>query len=168
MTEKPKNESVRGKNGGRRPGAGRKKGSKNRATLEQQAVKKAFDQRVLRTVDRLFDSQMTIARGASYLYCIDTDEKGNKSKPRLVTAEWEIEQFLNGETHDPSQYYYITTERPDNKAIDSMLDRVFGKAKQIHEGGGPESSPIEHHHTFEDLTDEQIDTEIARRQDSVS
>lgn len=134
--------AVKGKNGGARPGAGRKKGSLNKATKEKKEVENAFTQRVLTVANKLFESQLTIAQGASFLYRIDKDEKGNNKKPVLVTNEWEIEQYLNGENFDPSTYYYITTERPDNKAIDSMLDRVFGKATQKTEITGADGEPL--------------------------
>lgn len=127
--------------GGKRSGAGRKKGSKNKATLEQAAIKKKFDQKVLRAAGRLFRSQMTLAEGVSFLYRIDKDSKGKDKKPVKVTSPEEIEEYLSGET-DGSGYYYITTISPDNRAIDSMLDRVFGRATQHTTIGGGEK-PLE-------------------------
>jgi len=72
------------------------------------------------------------------LYKIHTDSKGMKSKPELVTSQKEIEDYLAGETDANSDYYFITTERPDNRALDSLFDRTFGKAQQYvdHTSGG--------------------------------
>ncbi|MHC1728082.1 MAG: hypothetical protein AB9866_19115 [Syntrophobacteraceae bacterium] len=88
-------------------------------------------QRILHGFKGLLDSQFTLAKGCSYLYRIEKDEKGQKKKPELITNQATIEQYLNGEfDDDQDEFYFITTERPDNKAIDSLLDRVFGKARQ--------------------------------------
>ena len=133
--------------GGKRPGAGRKPKSKNKTTLEREEVLKAFRQRAMKSADILFDAQLSLARGLTYLYKIEKElqvaPKGGKkyvsSKPKLVTEQWEIEAYLEGEItegdaddeNDPNAtYYYITTKDPDNKAIDSLLDRSLGKVAQ--------------------------------------
>lgn len=143
--------------GGKRPGAGRKPGTKEKSTLEKEAVLKAFRDRVMRNADILFDSQMTLAKGQTFLYKIEkelqTGPKGGKkyvsSKPKLVTDQYEIERYLDGlivggdmdDENDPNAtYYYLTTKEPDNKAIDSMLDRTFGRATQPL--AGDNDSPI--------------------------
>ena len=38
-------------------------------------------------------------------------------------------EYTLDDPNDPSAtYYFITTKEPDNRAIDSILNRVFGKA----------------------------------------
>lgn len=134
--EKLKKKSIpSGKKGGKRPGAGRKRGGVNRKTLEEKLVFEELRQRVLAASQRILDAQLSLAQGVSYLYRIDTitgpDGKERKQKPELVTDLTEIEAYLSGDTDgDRSSYYYITTERPDNRSIDSLFDRVFGKAPQ--------------------------------------
>jgi len=92
---------------------------------------------------------MSLAQGVTYLFKIHTDSKGNKGKPELVDSQYEISAYLNGEYEgEPDDYYFITTERPDNKAIDSMLDRAFGKAPQKLEHTGKDGDPI----SFVDMT----------------
>ena len=61
-----------------------------------------------------------------------SEDKGKevKSKPELVTNQTEIEEYLAGEYEDGDDYYFITTTTPDNRALDSLIDRVFGKAQQ--------------------------------------
>lgn len=134
--------------GGVRPNSGRPKGGENEATKEKKKVEKEMKDRILKSVYSLLNSQMTVAHGVQMLYKITTNEKGIRSKPELITDQWTIEAYLAGEMDgkiedNDDEYYFITTERPDTKAIDSMLDRVFGKARQsIGLDGGSEDKPI--------------------------
>lgn len=131
-------------NGGARPGAGRKKGGKNAETIEREAALTAFRRRVIKHADELFDSQMQLARGCSILYRID--EVGKRKEHVIVTSAEEIKRFLDGETG--ADYYYITTEKPDNKAVDSLLDRALGKPTQSIEMSGRDGEPIETTNTW--------------------
>lgn len=135
-----------GKRGGKQPGAGRPKGSKTKATLEKEAIKKVFDQRIMKVADRLADAQISLATGSQYLYKIEKEEiigpKGGKSyrakKPVLVTSRYEIEAYLEGvvegdiaDDRDPrATYYFLTAKDPENTAIDSMFNRVWGKPRE--------------------------------------
>ena len=126
---------------------GRPKGRKNAATLEKEKVQKEYQQKILRAAEHLFNKQLHLASGQTYLYKIEKElqigPKGGKryvkSKPTLVTEQWEIEAYLMGEvaegdvnddTDPDATYYFLTTEKPDGKALDSMLDRAFGKSAQ--------------------------------------
>lgn len=139
---------------------GRPKGKKNPATLEKEAVLAVYREKIMKSADVLFRSQLHLAAGQTYLYKIEKElqigPKGGKkyvaSRPKLVTAQSEIEEYLMGLTVEGDiddnddkngTYYFITTKDPDNKAIDSMLDRALGKAVQPHAGSDGES-PIEH------------------------
>lgn len=140
-------ENLKKKHGGARKRAGRKPGGMNRKTLEEKIVMEEIRQRVLHAKDSLINSQMNLAHGVSFLYRIDkeTDKKGNtrNSKPILVTSQAEIEAYLAGEYEDAEEtYYYITTEKPDNKALDSLLDRTFGKAIQRTEMTGKDGGEL--------------------------
>lgn len=112
-----------GKLGGRPPGV------KNSATLEKQLRLERIKERVNNATDVLVDAQLALARGLSYLYRIDKDEKGKNKPPILVTDQYEIESYLAGDKYEDS-YYYITTEKPDNQAINSLFDRTHGRASQ--------------------------------------
>lgn len=127
--------------GGKRPGAGRPQGKANAATIERAAIKRALQDRVAQHVDRLFHAQMTLAEGVTYLYRIDQDSKGKNLPAVRVDDPGEIKAFIDGEV-DGDSYYYITTDRPDNRAIDSLLDRAFGKADQKLEASGPDGRPL--------------------------
>jgi hypothetical protein len=141
-------------NGGKRPGAGRKPGSKSAKTLERERVFAALAQRIMTRADRILDSQMILANGQQILYKIEKEwvstgapkKSGEKSgfwrpkNPELVASEWEIRDYIeNFAEHegvytldDPNDqsatYYFITVKEPSNRAIDSMLNRALGKA----------------------------------------
>lgn len=140
--------------GGKRPGAGKPKGHKSEKTLEKIKVLEAFRQRTMRSADLLFDAQITLARGQTFLYKIEKEwiKTGSKrngedtgywrnKKPKLVESQSEIEVFLETHTdkangdieddNDPSStYYFLTVKEPNNQALDSMLDRSLGKTAQ--------------------------------------
>lgn len=117
--------------GGARENAGRKKGSENEKTKQKKEVEAEMKERILKSVDSLLNSQMNLAHGVQMLYCITTNKKGIRSKPQLITDQPSIEAYLAGELEDDeNEYYFITTERPDNRALDSLLDRTFGKSRQ--------------------------------------
>lgn len=122
--------------GGKREGSGRPEGSKNKSTLEQQKTKEAFVRRVNKNADKLFNAQLSIATGTQMLFMIKTDSKGNRRKPEIVTDVETISRFLDenegvdGTLDDDTEYYFMTTARPDNSAIESLINRSFGKAKE--------------------------------------
>lgn len=145
--------------GGKRPGAGRKKGSKSAKTLEKEKVLAEVRDRIMRNAQRILDSQLSLARGQQFLYKIEKTKvigpKGGVSyrseKPKLVTDQWELQAYLDGlvesgdmdDERDPeATYYFITTKEPNNMAADSMLNRTFGKPTEIHELSGKDGEPI--------------------------
>ena len=88
---------------------------------------KSFRERVAKHADLLFDYQFTLARGCTVLYRVEKDKQGNDKSPVMVTDQSEVMDYLAGKLKD-GKYRFITTEKPDNRAIDSLLDRTFGKA----------------------------------------
>ncbi len=128
-----------GEKGGRPPGR------LNNVTLERQAILKAMQQRIMEAADFLLDSQIVLARGVSYLYKIEKYWKKYgrrkvlmRKEPKLVTDPEEIRQYLvrllpESGLHDQSPtatYFFITTDKPDNRAIDSLWNRTFGRSVQ--------------------------------------
>lgn len=131
--------------------AGRKPGSKNKENVERDAAIKAFRQRVSNHADKLWEYQHSLARGAQYLFRIDKEfvktgvDKGGQpkgyyrnKKPVRVEDPEEMRQYLedeivNGdvasEYDEAASYYFLVARDPNNQAIDSMLDRTFGRAK---------------------------------------
>lgn len=128
---------------------GRPKGKKMAKTLERERVLEHIKQRTLKVADHLFNTQLTLAKGCSYLYRIDkewvdTGTGKNKGywrslKPEIVTSQSEIEEYLSGiveegdaeDENDPSAaYYYITTDKPSGSTVESMFNRTFGTPVQ--------------------------------------
>lgn len=129
--------------GGKRAGAGKPKGKPNKATLEKQKVAEAFNQRVMAKADALFNAQLTLAVGSMKVFRIDeTEGEGGKKKREHthVTDPDEIKRLLD--EHDGANgvvdgvYYYFSDVPPDNRAIDSMLNRALGKPKETLEHAG--------------------------------
>lgn len=125
--------------GGKRDGAGRKEGSLSTKTKEKHIVEEEFRDRVLKSMSELINSQMNLAQGCQFLFVIETykykDKSGKwkeeKKKPKIVENQVIIEQYLAGELDDEdNEYYFMTTQKPDNRSLDSLIDRVFGKASQ--------------------------------------
>lgn len=134
--------------GGARPGAGRKKGGKDAATIDKEKAYAAMRERILKITDSLLNSQLSLAKGQMMLYRIDTvtgvDGKKKRKKPKLVTDQWEIEQYLDAleneelnEVNNDKTYYFLTTKVPSNKALDSLLNRAYGKPIEHVEMTGP-------------------------------
>lgn len=130
--------------GGKREGAGRKKLETKPEVIAQKKAFEEMKKRILRSQNALLNAQLGVAKGLTFLYMISTNEKGIKSKPVLVTDKETIEAYLAGELdNEEHEYYYMTTKEPDTKAIDSLLDRTHGKARQnIGIDGGEDDKPI--------------------------
>lgn len=129
--------NIKSTHGGRRIGAGRPIGSLGKATKEQKIIEDEFKNRILNNIHELLNAQMNIAKGSSYLFKVVETGEGKEVKREhvLVTSSKEISSFLDemqgadvGVVDDT--YYYITTKQPDNKALDSLIDRVLGKSRQ--------------------------------------
>lgn len=134
---------------------GRKKGQKNKATLQKEAVVAEYKQLVMQDARRLFFSQSVLAHGQQFLFRIDKIKIGKNSYkndiPKLVVDRSEIEAYLTGlvrggdheDVQDPSAaYYFITTKEPNQMAIADMLDRGLGRVRQVFglEGSTPGSA----------------------------
>jgi hypothetical protein len=114
---------------------GKPKGIPNKKTVEKRIAEEEFKDRILLNIHELLNAQMNIAKGSSFLYKIEESGEG-KNKRRehiLVTDPEEIKEVLDeceGDGLLDDNYYYITTKMPDNRALDSLIDRVFGKPKE--------------------------------------
>lgn len=126
--------------GGARKNAGKKKGTKTPRVIERDLAFQRLRERVLNSADSLINSQMGIAKGLTFLYVIKTI-KGKRSKPRLITDQQTIEEYLAGDLENNGfEYYFMSTQRPDNKALDSLLDRTFDKSVQRTEIKDPDGA----------------------------
>lgn len=136
-------------NGGKRPGAGRTKGRKNDKTLEKEKVEAAINQKIFKIADSLIISQATLAKGSISVFEKVRFKEGKESKSKLVLVEdtdvimevLEETDGCGGVVDD--RFYVILTNKPDNQAINSLMDRALGKARQnIGLDGGKEGAPI--------------------------
>lgn len=134
-------------NGGARPGAGRPKGAISPETKLKIAAKQQFEKRVRSHAKELFNAQITLAMGVQYVMKrerIQTKKGWRWTRFEKVEDPEEIARFLDGKySEDTHQYYMLTVEKPDARAIDSLLDRAFGKAPQSLEIKDERPDPIE-------------------------
>lgn len=134
-------EVVKRRKGGPQPGSGRPKGRLNQSTLDAMAVKKAYQDRIRKNADKLFNAQLSLAQGTQMLFVIHTDSKGRRGKPELVTDVDIISRFLDenegmdgtmkvtdyADGSECDDYFFLTTKLPDSRTISDMLDRAMGK-----------------------------------------
>ena len=118
--------------GGAREGAGRPEGVENPANKVQRAAMKRFRERVNEDIDKLYNAQRVLALGHHILIkqMINPETKQRYGKAVIVNDEAEILAYFNGEYDQDHIYYEVVAVRPMNSAIDSMLDRAYGKAKE--------------------------------------
>jgi hypothetical protein len=123
--------------GGARVGAGRPKGATSLKNRTKQEAQTRFVERVQANVDNLFNAQLSLATGEQHLFVKYHvgEGKDRRAYVDIVTdpdtiAEYltDYGQSLNRESDD--EYYYIATKPANNQAIDSLLNRAFGKAPE--------------------------------------
>lgn len=145
--------------GGKRAGAGKPRGKLSPKTLEKNAVQEAIRQRILKQADALFHAQLANAVGSIQVFRVDEEEREGKVRRihTLVTDPAEIKAVLD--EHDGGaglvneSYYFVNQIAPDNRAIDSLLDRTFGKATQSIDLNGEMKLITK---KAEDLTDDEL------------
>ena len=145
------NKSKNNNHGGKRRGVGRKKGSKNLATIDREKVLEEAKNIIAGRTRKLIDTQTILAMGAIKIYKIHYHWEGSakkrtliKDKPEIVEDDEEIIhvidwEFGSGAMGDPNNhdhedeeydYYFVMTKEPDNQALNSLMDRTFGKATE--------------------------------------
>lgn len=128
---------------------GRPKGVKNPATLEREEVRKKVDQLILSRAEAIIRATFIPTMGMNFCYRVDEikNKKGAVigTKNRLVTDPHEIEMALNiieaGDNGgEENNYYFVTSERPDFRAGEALLNRALGKAKESIEHTNPDGN----------------------------
>lgn len=134
---------------GRATGKLGKHGPRNLTILKQQAYLN-IQERLIERSNRLVNAQTMLGLGTIKVYRIDAhyetfgkQRKLVKEKPKLVKDDEEIISVLDHEYADgpdPSsqedgdelkpRFYFVETQDANNSAIDSQLNRLFGKAKE--------------------------------------
>jgi hypothetical protein len=119
-------------NGGARPGAGRPKGGMNESTKIRMAAKQEFQRRVVAMSDQLFNAQYDLAIGEKFLLVkrVEGEGKNRKTWIETVTSLETIKEYIedDGESlNDGEDFYYLSTKPANNMALDSLLNRAYGK-----------------------------------------
>jgi len=132
--KKPHLPQIPGKNGGVRPGSGRPKKPMLKEDKLRLKAERKLKRNIFKSASALLASQLALARGSYVLFCKEQKKSGKKTYfvTEKITDEATIEAYLRGEldTKGGEQYYFFAVEKPDNRAIDSLFDRAFGKAAQ--------------------------------------
>jgi len=133
-SEKPKKLIIKGKNGGKRPGAGMPKGTKIQRTIEKERTLKEYQEMIRNHALQLFHAQKVLAFGSYTLFVVEhyEDESGKIQKRKVLVEDTEMMEAIlnNPDMVQGDNYVVIQTNSPDKFTIDSMLDRAFGKATQ--------------------------------------
>jgi len=115
--------------GGKREGAGRPPGVMDEDTKKRRDAEKEYKRRVAGMTDQLLNAQLALALGEINLF--KKTKRGNKTITTLIDDIETVKEYLSGNLKDKdNEYYYLATKPPDNKALDSVLDRTYGKSRQ--------------------------------------
>lgn len=122
---------------------GRPKGKKNSATIDREKVLELAKDIIAGRTRKLIDTQTILAIGAIKVFVIKSHWEGAgknkrkvKSKPEIVSNDEDIIKVIDyeyGEGEDPNtddEYFFVMTKDPDNQAINSLMDRTYGKATE--------------------------------------
>lgn len=143
----------RKKNGGKRAGSGQKKGLQQVATIDRNKVLQAWKDRASGIAQGLLGAQALLAFGTHTLMRIDeiveyrdtgrVDKNDNPIRNKYVTKKFtvvenphEIAEVFNhfgdvdGSGVVDDKYYFVTHKEPQNQAVDSILNRTFGRATE--------------------------------------
>jgi hypothetical protein len=106
--------------GGKRPGAGRKKGYKEKGTLEKEALREQLRAKVAASLGPMTDAQIANAQGIKYL--VAREKKTGKFK-KLSEAEAIIAMGQESDT----EVIEVWEERPNVQAFTDLLNRTIDK-----------------------------------------
>lgn len=137
-----------------------KKG-KHKSTLTKEEAWRKAEQAIIDRTMKLANAQSMLGLGTIQVFRIDAHyemfgrvKKLVKEKPVVVSDIEEIIDVLNYEYADgenPStpesefpQFYFVEIKEANNQAIDSQLNRIYGKAKETidHKNNGKDFIPV--------------------------
>lgn len=101
---------------------GRKKGTPNKATIEERELERQFREQIAAELKPLADALIRKAKGVEHLQA--QDQKSGQWVS--VTDPKMMAKVLNG----PEQYRRLSAKDPDTQALKECLDRLFGQSKQ--------------------------------------
>lgn len=107
-----------------------KKGKISPKTLERREALRLYKERVLQQTDKLLEAQIALATGSFVVFRIDI-AKDKKNRPVRVTDEAEIHACLCDDyDRTKTQYHVICIKESNIQAIESLLNRAFGRPAQ--------------------------------------
>lgn len=109
------------KHGGKRPGGGRRKGSKNVKTLEKEVAEEALREKIRKRIDPILDAQLDNAQGIKYL--VVRERRGGKFV--RVTESMAKAKLGKGE-----EIIEVWEKDPSIHAFADLMDRALGKPKE--------------------------------------
>jgi len=123
-----------------------KRGKRHKATIEREETIEAAKDLIAGRTMALVNKQLELALGEIKVFCIRYHWEGsgeNKklvgSKPEIVRGDEKMNVALdyelgkNGYSSNPNtklRYFFVICKEPNLRAIDSILDRTFGKATE--------------------------------------
>ncbi len=122
-------------------GSGRKKGAKNKKTLEKEKELEVYQQAILQRLKPLMNAHFAVAEGTQIIVARekiwDKKKKRKVRKGRFVRIihEKEILELFNSKEKQGENYYTIFTKDPNPKALEDLMNRVFGKPQEKIEVG---------------------------------
>jgi hypothetical protein len=117
--------------GGRRPHAGRKKGSKERSTLAKLTALEIFRQRAEAELGPLITAQLETAKGLFHFLAKTETGYVRVTDPQVMDRYLAI-----------GDGFKIAAQDPDVRALKDTFDRVCGKPVEQVELSGPQQGPI--------------------------
>ena len=106
--------------GGKRPGAGRKEGSKNHATIEKELLREQLRRMVAASLEPMVAAQVANSQGIKYLVA---REKHTGKFRKLTEAEATLAIGNESET----EVIEVWEERPNVQAFTDLLNRTIDK-----------------------------------------
>lgn len=111
--------------GGKRPGAGRPKGTVNLSTITKEQARDALRQIVLEKMERLVSAQLDNATGIRHFIV-----RGAGGKFERLTDPEQIEAALNADEAEEGKTYWIYTKDPSVQAFTDLMNRALDKPKE--------------------------------------
>jgi hypothetical protein len=120
--------------GGKRPGAGRPKGTKDPQTKARQIVEEEFRAFMLRERKALWRAQL--ARALGTFVVMEVRKDGTYGR---VTDPLRIEQLM---AKPEGERYFIEAQAPDTQLVKEINNRTMGVPTQPHELAGADGAPL--------------------------
>ncbi len=123
---------------GRKPGPGLPKGYKFKHVLERETARKHFESRIIAELDPLINAQLDLSKGLMVMFARERtgepDENGKQKRAGRVyrvTDPEEISELLNSGGENGQDFWWLAAKDPDGKMLDSLMNRVFGRPREV-------------------------------------